>query len=220
MVGRHFQTLLTTTDYFANSILWLPYVVWMIWSWGEWSKLRAPLPKKRNWKNWREWIWPIFIALFFGCYSLVLTWPPGFFHVLMIMGVTVFVWARVWEKFYRPFVWLGEDLRPIVRELVLTGPPVLFIVFFWGLANAASDLERSEDTYIIRLKNSEYSEAKIFLRSFDKGILLKDRTSDFIEFHKWDEVLNIERLVPPKSSTFMCYLFEWCPPKKELPPLP
>jgi hypothetical protein len=52
------------------------------------------------------------------------------------------------------------------------------------------------------------------LRSFDKGILLKDRTSDFIEFHKWDEVLNIERLVPPKSSTFMCYLFEWCPPKK------
>jgi hypothetical protein len=118
VVGRHFQTLLTTTDYFANSILWLPYVVWMIWSWGEWSKLRAPLPKKRNWKNWREWIWPIFIALFSVATAGVdlATW---FFSRVDDHGSDGVRLGSGLGKVLSTLVWLGEDLRPIVRNWFL-----------------------------------------------------------------------------------------------------
>ena len=58
LIGRNFQTLLTTSDYLANSVLWLPLALMFVFGM-EWEKLNYKAPEtKRNWKNWKTWIVP------------------------------------------------------------------------------------------------------------------------------------------------------------------
>jgi hypothetical protein len=65
LIGQNFQTLLVTSDYFANAILWLPGVlVFMLGM--DWQKLNYnPPEKKRNWKDWKTWRIPTLIGGFF-----------------------------------------------------------------------------------------------------------------------------------------------------------
>jgi hypothetical protein len=192
----------------------------MMWGWGEWHKLRHPTErKKRNWKNPREWIWPSIVGVFFTFIVLFMRWPPNLFSILTIMGVIVFVWSRVWEGFYRPPTWLDDEYRPLIKEAVLMGPPILLAVFVWGLVDAASDLE-SDDPYVLHLKNREYASPKAFLRSFDKGILVKDWTSHDVQFLRWEDIATIERLSVGKTRTLACSIFDWCLPARPLPPMP
>ena len=219
IVGRHFQTVLTTTDYFSNSVVWLPYVIFMVWG-IEWHRLReAPVPK-RNWKRWQEWIWPIIVALCFVWLIVTATWPPSALLMISLATAILFVWGRVWQTFYQRIDWLEDEVQAVAKHLVRVGPPFLLVVFVWGAVNASSDLQSTENTYFFQLKNHDKSEVKIFLRSFDKGVLLKDYTSSFIEFHRWEEVVLIEKVPAGTTRTLLCKFFDVCPITRPEPPLP
>ena len=42
VIGSHFQTFLTTTDYLTNGVLWLRVAFVTVWGMTDWSKLKNP----------------------------------------------------------------------------------------------------------------------------------------------------------------------------------
>src|SRR5580693_3494951 len=55
LVGTNFQTLLTTSDYFTNAVLWLPVVLFFA-IWVDWMIPGGRLPVKLRWKYWLAWL--------------------------------------------------------------------------------------------------------------------------------------------------------------------
>jgi hypothetical protein len=222
LIGRHLQTLLTTTDYFANSIVWLPFVIFMLLLSVEWGYLReVPERRKRNWKNWREWIRPSLVTLFFMFFLLTMTWPPNVLGMTTVTTAIVFVWGRIWPRVYDKIGWVGEEWQAIAKHLVRFGPPFLVAVFVWGMVDASIDLDRAGDPYFFHFKHRERAEVRYFLRNFDKGVLVKDPASNFIEFIRWDDLASVETQARGRTRSMACRFFDFaCPQIKETPPLP
>ncbi len=87
--------------------------------------------------------------------------------------------------------------------------PLIVIAFVIGSAQAGRDLSKFDEPYGFRFKNEEGTQLRIFLRSFDKGVLLRNAVDDSMEFRKWDDVVAINKRVPDKSGPPICWLFGW-----------
>jgi hypothetical protein len=68
-IGSQYQALLTTADYFANGVLWLPVAVFGIFYWIDWNRLKEEPPAPRDWKKKGTWISCNFARLFFGIWA-------------------------------------------------------------------------------------------------------------------------------------------------------
>jgi hypothetical protein len=218
LMGQEFQTLLTPTDYLANGVLWLPVALATAYGAIDWNKLKeVPKAEKRDWKNWRTYIWPIFLAVFVIFSFLTMTWPPNIFSIYFLGGVFVFIWSRTWPGLCSSLPQSLEELALIQRQIVRIGPPLLFILFLLGAISAVQDLESPSDPYTVRFKTSDQNDTRIFLRSFDKGILVRNPQTQKVEFQKWDNVVTLEKQPHKQTSTLMCGLFEICPKAKTAP---
>ena len=88
-------------------------------------------------------------------------------------------------------------------------PPILLGMFIWGSVNASSDLTRTDNAYNFRFAGESADHSAIFLRNFDKGVLLRDPVGNKIEFHRWDNIVTISGPVT-KTTSIGCRLFNWC----------
>jgi hypothetical protein len=68
IVGSRFQTFLSTTDYFSNAILWLPWLFVMLYSYVDWDVLLGKRKYGFGW-NWGTYLW--FLVIFGTLYF----WP-------------------------------------------------------------------------------------------------------------------------------------------------
>jgi hypothetical protein len=202
-IGRPFQTFLTTTDYLANGVLWLPFALVFIYVTFQWNETRSDLPQKTNLtksqKRLGNGLFIVFVLLLFA----MATWPLDLIVGSDLIIVGVLVWARIWRRFVT-VVMLDDPFQLIVQQMIQFGPPIILALFVYGSVNANTDLNRTDDPYTFQFKNEETPKQKIFLRNFDRGVLVRDAAEKRIEFYKWDDIAEISRAVPKPSVSFMC----------------
>src|SRR5437773_8979157 len=71
-IGPQFQTLLTTSDYFANSVLWLPLALFAAYNWIDWWRLKDVTAQPIDWRKKSTWIWSPALVLFLGTAAISL----------------------------------------------------------------------------------------------------------------------------------------------------
>ena len=203
----------------AHGVLWLP--VALLFAWGvEWHKLDYPKSDQGwSWRDWSKWRRLLVPVLFFVFAISFTTWPPGPLSMTYFMAVIVWIWARMWGLLYRPIEGLGDELNIVYRKLVKGGPPLVALLFLWGAIDASIDLERVTNPYLVRFKKQDTAELRILLRSFDRGLLMKNAFSNRVEFYQWDDLSTIERRPSATTESLLCYLFGYVCRTKQ-PPTP
>jgi hypothetical protein len=209
-IGSQFQTFLTTTDYLANGVLWLPLAVLFLYGSGNWWRLKdeevsAAIPK-RDWRNWKSWIEPGIGFAIFGTATAFFSWPLNYFSAISALGIALIAWSKIWRSWIPSKDKIEEPFWSWVAQLVRLGPPVVIGMFLYGSVDAGNDLARVDQPYVFRLKKADHNELRIFLRNFDRGVLVRDAISNMVEFYKWEDVESIGRPAPQKSRTVICWI--------------
>jgi hypothetical protein len=217
-IGPQFQTLLTTSDYFANGILWLPFGLVAANSWIDWSQLKEAPTLPTDWKKKSTWIWAAAGVPIFGWSFATFTWPIEFLTAVNIMIIVVFLWSLRWRVYAAKVENLEEPFNVFARQLIRLGPPLLILMFLYGSIDAGIDLKRVDHPYAFYFKDNNVPQLRIFLRNFEKGALVRNAMNDSLEFYKWDSIVSVTRHAPDQPKKLICSLFDlWCPAKPEAP---
>jgi hypothetical protein len=206
VIGTNFQALLTTSDYLASAVWWLPPVLSyaIIADW----KLEDSSPGKVPWKHWRTWL--AIFALASIAFGIIFSpWPPSLLSVLVFMLLAMLAWfalykrSALYQRWYRAFE-EQDDLNSIFLRLLKFGPPFLALVFLWGWIQGSNDANSTSDPYLVKFKDRDQAESRILLKNFERGLLMRNAASKRIEFHKWDEVVALEKMPNAKSESLAC----------------
>src|SRR5713101_5727795 len=198
-IGRPFQTFLTTTDYLANGVLWLPLALVFMYLSIQWKDLKTNLPEKTNLTACRKRVTTGLFLLFALFFLAAATWPVN----LEVGIILTFIGVVVWE-------WISRRLGISVTSddpFQLIARPVILATFVYGSVDAKNDLSRTDDPYAFQFKNEETPKQRVFLRNFDKGVLVRDTAEGKIEFYKWDDIAKISRAAPSLTESFLCRRF-------------
>lgn len=214
-IGRQFQTLLTTTDYFSNGVLWLPVTVLFIYQTIEWRWLREAPDRRVDWHRWGGRIWFMFGVLYaafmVGTFSWPINWSSGF--AIMILAVTL--WGRFWRSFCPKVETLDEPFQQLVPWMIRVLPLVVLGTFLYGSIDAYEDLTRTDDVYTFKFSGQMANQPRIFLRNFDKGVLVRNVNDRTIQFYKWDDVVGVKREAPEQTRSIACRVLNFsCPTKR------
>lgn len=205
-IGSRFQTFLTTSDYLANGVLWLPLALLFLYNWGDWWRFRKDEKPAKDWKKWTSWIGPTLGLLSTLNVIALFSWPLQFWVAVNLVAAVAIIWAAVWET-YVPKANLEEPFNSLIRQVICFGPPVLIAMVLYGSVDAERDLTAVADPYAFRLKNEDKGRLRIFLRSFDKGVLVRDVAENEIEFVKWDDIVSISRHHGRETRYPICFVF-------------
>jgi hypothetical protein len=199
-IGRHFQTLLTTTDYLANGVLWLPWALFLILI-ADWKLLDA----KPDWSKRTTWLMASLMIGGLAVMIVVSRWPPDPALIFSSLGMLVIFWSWVWQFLYKPIGALGDELNALYEKIFKIGPPALTFVFLFGCIFANIDAHRTTDPYIVKFKGQDDAELRILLRSFDRGLLMRNAVSHQIEFRRWDDIVLLEKRQAATTESLLCY---------------
>lgn len=136
-------------------------------------------------------------------------WVAGFFYLASF----VVFWARFWVFFVPKIPGLEESDKRQVRHFIRLAPPLLAAVFYWGVFNASIDLDTKDSAYSITLSKIEHARPIFVLRTFDKGLLVRNVEGDRIEFYKWSDIHEFNRSLGSRESYFCQWTGRWCLPK-------
>jgi hypothetical protein len=206
-IGLQFQTFLTTTDYLANGVLWLPFALVFMYGTIQWKDIRRDLPEKTNLPKWQKRVSNGILVAFALFILSIATWPMNLLAGLWFIVLGGLAWAWLTRRRFSLSVTLDDPLQLIARQAIRFGPPVILAIFLLGSVNADRDLNGTDDPYVFQFKNDDSPKQRIFLRNFDKGVLVRDATERTIEFYKWDEITKISRAAPNPSLPFLCRRF-------------
>jgi hypothetical protein len=200
IVGSRFQTFLTTSDYFSNAILWLPWFAVILYVTLDWDVLFGTRRYSTFGWNWSTPLWLIVIigvpigAFFFFS-------PPSATYYI---GPAVVLWLMYAPK-HLPFANATDEF--LIHRIMVVVPVVMAAAFVWGSNQGQSDLTSFAEPYTIVAKGSG-NPHRIILRTFDKGILARDTVDNRVEFIKWDDVSDLYRYAPPTANvTLSCSWF-------------
>lgn len=202
IVGSRFQTFMTTTDYFSNAILWLPWLAIISYVYLDWDVLLG----KRIYVFTRDWKNVLMAILFFGSPVVVFfsadeVWSFGF------ILPAIFLWLFFKQKL--PYANVQSDWLQFAHKAIVISPVILAVSFGWGLSQGQSALKSFDEPYTITLKQGEKVN-RVMLRTFDKGLLVRDPSDNRIEFIKWNEVVSLYRFAPPeRKMPLSCTMFGW-----------
>jgi hypothetical protein len=222
IVGRHFQSLLSFSDYFTSAIGWLPWSivglgVGAIFNFGEqrqfgfasiWERDAFYAKNRKLWFRDRFPFWLIVWSAFFG----------GGFQFLfgdwysdpVIMSVEflfMFWWMRacVWFDVHEKSPTRG---RPHVLIVILVVPVMLVFAFAGGIRDGASAVRAKEPNVTAKLENEQLEKSWVMLRALASGILFKEPAKDQIRFIKWADIAAIQEKAPPLSHQgLLCRVF-------------
>jgi hypothetical protein len=193
-IGPQFQTLLTTSDYFANGVLWLPFTLLGAYIWIDWGRLKDQPKVPLDQKKWGTLAWFTAIVLLAGWTVVTSNWPPiQFMAAINIVVLAVIVWSWLWRRLAARVPSFEPPFDVAAKQLIRLGPPVLLLMFVYGSVDAGNDLTRKDQPYAFYLKDNTSPQLRIFLRNFDKGLLVRNAVNDALECYKWDSVVSITR---------------------------
>ncbi len=211
VVGSRFQTFLTTTDYFSNAILWLPWLFVISYGYVDWDVLFG----KRKYgfgRNWKTALWFLFI---FGTPIAALFFADEFWIFSFIIP-GILLWVMVSGKL--PYANSEIPIQQLAYRATLIVPIVAAIAFGYGVTQGQSALKSFDEPYQLELKGGDKIH-RILLRTFDKGLLVRDSTENRIDFIKWEELHRLSRFAPPeRKMPVSCAMFRInCPQPVTVP---
>jgi len=78
----------------------------------------------------------------------------------------------------------------------------------YGISSGYSDLRKTTDVYAVNQKEQQGTRQLVLLRSFEKGILVRDVSARRLEFIRWESINSISRLLSvEKSVGYLCLWF-------------
>jgi len=204
-IGRQFQTFLTTTDYLTNDALWLPIAVFTVYNNIDWWRFAPQGPPKMNWKSKGTWIWLVVgVGLFIGWLTLV-TWPLPFLALITTLLWVSIIWSHMWRG-YANKITAEEPFKTPFIEAMRLGPVFLIGMFLYGSVDANKDLTRIDNPYLFKFKNQDAPKLELFLRNFDKGVLIRDAVSNRIQFYRWENIDWISAVAATPTRTPWCWV--------------
>jgi hypothetical protein len=117
-----------------------------------------------------------------------------------------------------PFADTDSDTLRHVRRILVVAPVLLLVLFGWGFQHGQSDLNNFSDPYTLQMKHGD-DLRRIILRTFDKGILVRDAVEKRIEFVRWDDVIKVSRYsdLRPEVPLSCLWIRVKCPEGPEPP---
>jgi hypothetical protein len=210
VIGRQFQTFLTTTDYLTNVVLWLPLAVLFLYFYGEWSYLKDEEPKKSDWSTRKTMVAASMIILITLGFFTAISWPPDLWSFGMLLFFVIVVWSAIWRKFV-PVAPVEEPFAYVLKNVIRVAPPLLIGIFIYGLVNANQDLTGKYDPYAFQFKGQPTAKLLFFLRNFDRGALVRDQVDNKMTFYRWEDIEAISRTAGEIYGPMTCWMFpSWC----------
>jgi hypothetical protein len=208
IIGRHFQTFLTTSDYFSNAVLWLPFMLFLLYGFLDWDVMfgrRRYAPLGLDWGTaFLVLLWVVGPIAAFFYFPLTSTSP--FTYVVPIVVIWLMYGIRL-----LPFADTDSDLLRHGRRVLVVAPVVLIVLFGWGVWHGLTDLRSFSEPYTLEMKEGGRLQ-RILLRTFDKGILVRNPVDSRIEFAKWDGIERVSRFsAPPSDAPPSCSFGINCP---------
>lgn len=211
VVGRYFQTFLSTTDYFNNAVLWVPAMLVTLYWYVDWDAIagRSNL-LALGWNKYTlAWIF-FFVAL-----PVIVFFFAPFDFILVFPALTT-LWLMYANRLL-PFADTDVPNLRALRKILLAAPILAGALFIWGIIHASGDLRSLSNLYSLQTKDGGTLQ-RIALRSFDKGLLVRNVVDNRIEFVRWDEIQKIFRIAPPQEEPpLFC---SWFGINCKLPPIP
>jgi hypothetical protein len=204
-VGRQFQTFLTTTDYLTNGALWFPVALFGAYNFVDWWRLTEDGPPKWDWKKRSAWIWLASGTLVFAIWLSNLTWPLAFISLITAFLVVSMIWSYIWRG-WADKITVEEPFKTPLRQAVRLAPPLLIAMFMYGSVDANNDLTRTDNPYLFTFKNDVPPRLEIFLRNFDRGVLVRDVVDKRIQFRKWDDIQAVSIPAAVPTRTLLCWI--------------
>ena len=206
IVGSKFQTFLTATDYLSNAVLWLPSVALALYAYIDWDVV---LGQRRYSFGWREPVALLLvaIALWFVMGSSLVPTP------LLFSSPIILLWLLYGDRL------LPSPLETVahLRQVIYAAPVLIIVLFSWGVLQGEGDLQEKSQPFTVKLKGGKVV-ARDILRTFDKGILMRDAKNNRIVFVRWDEVIQISHFARAPSEAPLCsWLNLNCPEKASAP---
>jgi hypothetical protein len=199
VVGSSFQSFLSSTDYFANAILWLP-----IAAIGVWASVNFKLFQSGP-NDWRTFSGIVYLATAIIFPLIVFFYTPYFLAPTTFFLSFITFWILFFDRIVR------KKENPLFEQIRLAAKytgPICVGMFAYGMLQGGDDLARYDDPYLIEMKDNRGQLPRIVLRNFDKGILVRDAVQNHIEFVKWDEVVKLTKMSSGKRrESFSCDWF-------------
>lgn len=127
IVGRHFQTFLTTSDYFSNAVLWLPIMVFVLYMFLDWDVLlgmRRYAPLGLNWRS-------IILVLVFVVAPIASFFLSPFHSPYIFLAPLIILWLMYGQRVL-PFADAESDALKLVRRALIVVPVVMAVLFGFG----------------------------------------------------------------------------------------
>jgi hypothetical protein len=193
VVGSKFQMLLSTTDYFSNAILWIPFLVIVTYGYLDWDVLLG----KRRYEIGRGWWNKIWFALMFGSPVVAFFFYE---HVWIFTFILPAIWVWVaWIAGKLPYSNAEIEGQRLVHRAMVVTPVVALVSFGGGVTQGQTALETFDEPYQLELKQG-IKINRIVLRTFDKGVLVRDPSENRIEFIKWEELQKLSRFAAAERN--------------------
>jgi hypothetical protein len=191
IVGFQFQSFLSVSDYFANSILWLPYFALYFLLGVAWGELTSPTHRGVNGPPLKMFL-KIFVVFIIVSAVVVLIFDflSGVAFLVAIGAIAFFV------RFLKRSKDADRQFPHWVIYLGVTVPIVGALAFLNGVTDGRSDLTASGPHVSLHMKSESVDEDVIILRMFDRGVLAMNTASKLIEFFRWKEIQKISTSVP------------------------
>jgi hypothetical protein len=206
IVGSKFRSIQTTYDYFAYAIEWMPplfLLVLVAWGISDFStrKLAARAAEglsgqaERRFRQ-RRFVY-VLLLFFLASVSLMifvlLPYPrnlPGLVLTILAILTLVFVYA----------------VKSVVQYSLIFAASVA-LIYFVGLAEGIGDVTReirtASNVHTMQLKGM-IERHVMLLRTFEKGILIRNPSNDRVEFIRWDQVEMLSHRASPDLQPGGC----------------
>lgn len=201
--GSFFQAFVSATDYFINASLWLPAAAITLIGWINYQFIWQETPKI-IWRDKGSWLLP---AIIFIPTILMFIFAQEGTPLLYFVAIA-YLWLLLFEFFFS-----SENIKNpfalTLRQIARLGVVVCLGFVTLGWESARSDSRKTTDLYQIQLKGQPTSTHLIPLRSFDKGLLVRNPIENTIYFLKWDNVESIKKIAPGITEPLGCVWFSF-----------
>jgi hypothetical protein len=204
-IGSRLQSLLTTGDYFANAILWLPWFAFLAYL-NTYQVVASGTVRYKHFTEVKDGyakaVWILIVIVLPIASALVLK-EIAFWFAASSLSI---LWLTYGAP-RLPFVAETDETKRTLHKIMMMIPPIAVLSFVYGLVQGVSDLKSKAEPYTVQLKSSETMNGGL-LRTFDKGILFRNIADGRVEFLRWDEMIKLNRNAPEvMRSTLLCDWF-------------
>jgi hypothetical protein len=216
VVGAEFRQLLSTSDYIANIAIWAPETVAYLFvvsilnlliNKDDWNALvtypdikpKKTIPERIQNFFWWSLVFSAVIATIFGA--------PAIFLQTFVFVIILMASAWIWTVSYliRNIVFF-QSLPRAILAVLLFGPALVISSYLSGVHEAYEIFFSGvRGTHLISLVGEDSQQPVFFLRSLDKGILLRDPASSRTKFVRWDQITKISAASGgPRTQSLFC----------------